>query len=76
MLVVLHSTNRDSGVPPSRELLRPVIRADTAAILTKRFIVNPVQTVLDTPMTTVQFEQALGISLVTRQRCDPVGDFG
>ena len=36
----------------------------TAAVLAECFIANPMQPVLDPPMTTVEFEQALGISLL------------
>ena len=52
-----------------------MIGSDATAVLAERLVANPVQPVLDTPMTTIEFEQALGIRLLARQRCNPVGDF-
>lgn len=52
-----------------------MIGSDATAVLPERLIANPVQPVLDTPMTTVEFEQSLGIRFLARQRCNPVGHF-
>jgi hypothetical protein len=62
--VIVQSTQRDGGVPDGRQLLGSAAGANAAVILLKGHVADPVQAVLDRPMTADEVRQLGGVGLI------------
>lgn len=63
---------RQAGVAKARQVHWPVAGSSPTAILSHRYIADPVQTILDAPVTSIQVKKVLGIGSVRPQACDRV----